>query len=156
MPFHDLKCPECEAVSEHLMGKDDKWLLVKCPSCGRKLTRGDNKHYAGMRIQIQGDTVAGGCNYNYYDEHLDCHIKSKQHRADEMKRQGVREYTPDPVMKAHRDEQRYIKNHSKPGDAQAARAINKEKKAAQTKRQQAAVDRAFDNAPLPSLNGLGD
>ena len=60
------------------------------------------------------------------------------------------------MMKAHRDEQRYIKENSNAGDADAAKAIQKEKRAAQTKRRKAAVDRAFDNAPLPSLNGLGD
>jgi len=154
--LHDLQCPKCEMVSEHLLGKDDRWVEVKCPGCGVKMTRGDNKKYAGMIIHIQGDTVAGGCNYNYYDENLGCQIGSKQHRADEMKKQGVREYAPDPVIKAHRDEQRYIKKNSNPGDAQAAKAIQVEKKAAQYKRVKASADRAFDSVPLPSLNGLGE
>ncbi len=133
----------------------DGHALMKCPACGEKMTRLEHKKYAGMKIQIQGDTVAGGCTYDYYDDNLGCQINSKQHRLDEMKKQGLTEYTPDPVMKAHRDEQAYIKKNSKAGDAQAARAINKEKKAAKTKRQEAAVDRAFDNAPMPELN-LGD
>lgn len=156
MALHDLSCPECGAVSEHLLGKDDRWVEVKCPECGTAMTRGNHKKYDGMRIHITGETVSGGCSYNYYDDGLDCQITSKQHRADEMKRQGVTEYAPDPVMKRHREEQSYIKRNSRPGDAQAVRAINKEKRAASKKRQRAAVDRAFDNAPLPSLNGLGD
>ena len=155
MPLYDLTCPKCGSDSEHFMGMGDGHALMKCPVCGGKMTRLEHKKYAGMKLQIQGDTVAGGCTYDYYDDGLDCQITSKQHRADEMKRQGLREYTPDPVMKAHRDEQRYIKENSRPGDAQAARAINKEKKAAETKRREAAVDRAFDSVPMPDLN-LGD
>jgi len=155
MPLYDLICPKCDTTSEHLLGMDDQWLHVKCPSCGEKMTRGSNKKYAGMKIMIQGDTVAGGCTYDYFDENLDCQIRSKRHRAEEMKRQGVQEYTPDPVMRGHRLEQKYIRENSKPGDIEAAKAIHKEKKAAQTKRQQAAVDRAFDKVPMPTLN-LGD
>lgn len=152
MPFYDLECPDCEVTSEHFMTTDDKWLLVKCPECGHGLTRGHNKKYAGMKLQIQGDTVSGGCNYsNYYDDGLDCFITSKQHREEEMKKQGVQEYVPNPEYKKHRDEQKYIKNNSKPGDASAAKAIQKEKNAAITKRRKAAVDKAFDSAPLPVL-----
>ena len=155
MPFYDLMCPNCAQTSEHSMGMDDNTVLMKCPHCGVGMTRQAHKHYAGMKIQIQGDTVAGGCTYDYYDDGLDCQITSKQHRQDEMKRQGVQDYAPDPVMQKHRSEQSYIRKNSKPEDAQAARAIRKEKKAAQTKRQQAAVDRAFDKVPMPTLN-LGD
>ena len=156
MPFYDLQCPDCTMTSEHFMGMDDKWVLVKCPHCGHGMTRGDHKKYAGMVVQIQGDTVAGGCNYNYYDENLECQITSKQHRQDVMEKQGVRDYSPDPVMKKHRDEQKYIRENSKPGDVDAAKAIGREKKAAITKRRLAAVDRAFDKTPMPPLNGLGD
>jgi len=154
MPLYDLECPECQTVSEHFMTTDDKWLLVRCPECCHGLQRGHHKKYADMRLQIQGDTVSGGCNYNYYDEHLDCQITSKQHRADEMRKQGVRDYSPDPEMQRHRDEQKYIKNNSKPGDANAVKAIQKEKTAATRKRQEAAIDRAFDKAPLPALPEL--
>lgn len=155
MPLYDLTCPKCQMDSEHLMGMDDGHVQIKCPGCGEKMTRLEHKKYAGMKIQIQGDTVAGGCPYDYYDDNLGCHIKNKQHRQDEMKRQGLKEYTPDPVMYAHRREQAYIKRNSKAGDAQAARAIAKEKKAAKTKRQEAAIDRAFDSVPIPALN-LGE
>jgi putative FmdB family regulatory protein len=151
MPLYDLKCPDCQMVSEHIMGVQDQWLIVKCPHCGHGLRRGDHKHYEGMRIQIQGDTVAGGCNYNYYDEELGCQIKNKQHRADEMKKQGLQDYSPNPEYKKFRDEQRYIKKHSKPGDADAAAALKQQQKAAVTKRREDAVDRAFDNAPMPAL-----
>ena len=152
MPLYDLTCPTCGSDSEHFMGMFDAILLVKCPVCGEKMTRREHKKYAGMKVQIQGDTVAGGCNYDYFDESLDCHIKNKQHRKDEMRKQGVQEYVPDPVMQKHRKEQAYVKRNSKPGDAQAARAIAKEKKAATRKRQEAAVDRAFDKVPMPALN----
>ena len=156
MPLYDLTCPTCEMDSEHLMGMNDNLVLIKCPGCGEKMTRQKHKKYAGMKIQIQGDTVAGGCTYDYYDENLECHITSKQHRQREMDRQGLQEYTPDPVQKAHRDEQAYVKRNSSPGDADAAKAIRREKKAAIKKRQRAAVDRAFDKVPMPSLPGLGE
>ena len=155
MPLYSLQCPDCLLVSEHFMGMDDNDAMVKCPGCEHGMTRERHRHYMSDIPQIQGDTVAGGCNYsNYYDEGLDCYITSKRHRADEMKRQGVVEYAPDPDMKKHRDEQRYIRQNSVRGDADAAKAIRKEVKAAKDKRIKKSVDRAFDKAPLPTLPEL--
>lgn len=154
MPLYDLTCPECALDSEHLMGMDDNSALMKCPHCGARMTRQEHKKYHGMRVQIQGDNVPRGCSYDYWDDGLDCHIKNRQHREDEMKRQGLEPYSPDPEMKAHRAEQRYIKKNSKPGDASAAKAVLAEKRAAQTKRREKAVSRVFDEAPLPVLPEL--
>ena len=155
MPLYTLQCPDCLEISEHFMGLDDNSLIVKCPECGHGLTRQFHRHYMSDLPRIQGDTVSGGCNYSgYYDEGLDCWIKSKAHRQAEMAKQGVVEYSPDPKYKKFRDEQSYIRKHAKPDDAQAVRAINEQKKAAATTRRKEAVDKAFDNAPLPKLPEL--
>ncbi len=152
MPFYDLKCPDCGTVSEHIMGLEDQWVLVKCPECAHGMTRGDHKDYGGMRVQIQGDTVSGGCDYSgYYDDGLDTYITSKGQRDDEMKKQGLRPYSPDPEMKKHRTEQTYIRKHSNPGDAEAAKAIRTEVRAASVKRRTKQIDNVFDNAVIPTL-----
>lgn len=149
MPLYDLECPDCLTVSEHIMGVDDQWVLVKCPECGHGMTRGHHKHYQGMRLMIQGDTLS--CNYNYYDENLECHIKSKQHRKDEMAKQGLEEYSPDPEMRKFRDEQAYVLKHTERGDRQAAKEIHKKTKAATQRRRERAIDEIFDKAPLPEV-----
>jgi len=142
--IYELEC-DCGAHSDHIMMMDEMEKWVKCPECGADICRRHHRVYTPP--MIQGDTVSGGCNYDYYDPNLECHIRSKKHREDEMKRQGLREYSPDPVMKKHRDEVRHIRNNTEPGDAAAAAAIRKEHKAADTKRKQAAIDRVFSRVP---------
>jgi len=151
MPLYSLMCPDCGIVNEHFMGVDDTLLVVECPECGHGLTRKSHRHYMSDIPQIQGDTVAGGCNYNYYDENLECQITSKQHRKNEMAKQGLRDYSPDPEMRKFRDEQVYVLKHTERGDRQAAKEIHKKTKAATQRRRERAIDEIFDKAPLPEV-----
>lgn len=151
MPLYTMRCDDCQKVSEHIMGMDDNFVMVKCPMCGLLLSREKNRDWRADRPQIQGDTVAGGCNYNYYDENLGVQITSKQHRQSEMRRQNLREYSPDPEFSAIRKEKRYIKDNTKPGDVDAARAQARLSKTAITKRRERQIDAVFDAAPLPEI-----
>jgi hypothetical protein len=153
MPCYSLFCPNCEQVSEHVMGCDDVSLHVKCPVCARSLTRQLNRDLvADVRtIHIQGDTVAGGCSYDYYDENLGVQVRSKQHRKEEMLKQGLREYSPDPEFKKIRDERMYIKKHSNRRDPEAKAQLKSLSVEAQHKRRKKQVDKAFDSVPLPNI-----
>ena len=151
MPLYSLQCPDCLEVAEHFMGMDDNSLLVKCPECGRGLTRELNRHYMSDLPSIQGDTVAGGYSWNYYDENLGCHIKSKRHRDEEMKRRDLSEWVPDPIYKKYSEESSYIKRNSAPGDADAAVALRESKQTAGTERRHAAIDEHFKTVDLPEL-----
>lgn len=149
MPIYTMLCPLCDEVSEHIMGMDDNTVHVKCPGCGEPLTRMHNRLWGADLPQIQGDTCSGNHGlWDYYDPILKKHITSKQQRSDEMKRQGLVEWQPDPIEAKYTNEREYIKKQSRPGDQEAARARKKLSEAAQKERQKAAVDRAFDRAKI--------
>jgi hypothetical protein len=61
------------------------------------------------------------------------------------------EYSPDPEYKALRDEKKYVRKHAGPKDTEAAGALKKIDNAVGHKRRKAAVEKAFDNAPMPDL-----
>jgi hypothetical protein len=146
MAFYDLEC-SCGEISEHMMGMTDPLeSKVSCPCCGAKLCRKHNIVYPVP--QIQGDTVAGGVNYsNYYDDGLGEYVTSKSHRKDLMEKKGLVEYSPDPTMKKHRDEARYIREGSKPNDLDALTAIRKEYNTANSTRRgrlvKASMEKSF-------------
>jgi len=152
MPIYTLQCKACHSLSEHIMGMlDGHESEIKCPTCGERMNRRDNRAYWAEGIQIQGDTVAGGCSYDYYDENLGVHVRSKQHRKDEMLKQGLREYAPDPEIKKYRDEARYIKSSAPKGDREAGAAARKLAKEAQVVRRKKQISRVMDSAPLPNI-----
>ena len=150
MPLYSLQCPDCLVVNEHFMGMDDASLIVDCPSCGHGLTRKHHRHYMSDVPHIQGDTVAGGCNYNYYDTGLDCHINGRRHRAEEMKRQNVTEYNPDMELQKHRQEALRIIRSAPKGDAEASKAAGAELEVAKNKRAKKNIDRVWEKAGLSS------
>jgi len=125
-----LSCDGCGFIDEYVFDALEENKHCPCEKCGDVLYTKQNRIYLNDIPQINGETVSKGMSYNYYDESLDVHITSKQHRKDEMKRKGLTDYHPDPKMKAHRDEARYIRERSKPGDADARAAIQKEYKTA--------------------------
>jgi len=150
--LYEMEC-DCGHRDEYMMAMDEVEKWVKCTSCGAEICRRHHRVFHGMRLNIQGDTVSGGCNYDYYDEHLETHIKSKQHRKDEMKRQGVEEYSPDPEMKKLRQESQYIRKHSRDGDVDAVNAVKAKDNEAVSKRRKAIVDKTFSDA---NLGGISD
>ena len=149
MPIYTLICGNCRQTSEHIMHHDEHRLEVKCPCCGVALTRMQHRAWMidGPSMQMQGDTVPGGCSYDYWDENLGVRVKSKQHRQDEMTKQGLRDYSPDPEMKAARDEAHYIRQHSGPGDVGVGEAASSVIKEASRKRRQKKIDEVFAKAP---------
>ena len=128
--LYDLEC-SCGEVSEHWMGMNDEDKIVDCPDCGEQICR--RKHRVPNTFGLLGCHSPGSAipNYNgYYDEGMGIYIRSKEHRAEEMKVRGLTEFNPDPTMQKHRDEIKNIKKHSRPSDLEAQVAIQKERKTA--------------------------
>jgi len=117
---------------------------VECPQCGEAMTRRHDRIYDVPAIQ--GDTVAGGCSYVGYDEGLGEYVMSKRHRKQLMEEKGLTEYNPDPTMKKHRDEARYIRNHARRGDTGAVAAIQKEYKTALDTRRNRLIRKSLDES----------
>ena len=145
MPLYSLECPECGDLAEYFQGVDDRFAEVECEKCGAVMTRATDRAYYADRVMIQGDTCAGSCNFsNYYDDGLDMHIESRDHRKRVMKEKGLSEYVPNPDMKAARKEARYILDHSPKGDKTALAAARKQSKDADSARKERVVGAAMD------------
>jgi len=145
MPIYTLECPYCCLRSEHFLGMSDSLDdRVECPQCGEAMTRRHDRIYDVPAIQ--GDTVAGGCSYVGYDEGLNEYVMGRQHRKELMDRKGLTEYNPDPTMKHHRDEARYIRERSKPNDPEARAAIRREYRTAGKKRRDRLVRESLDKS----------
>jgi hypothetical protein len=140
--LYDLECEYCGLISEHSMMSSEIDKRVECPHCGESLCRREHRIYDVP--MIQGDTVAGSCNMsNYFDPGLNEFVRSRTHRKDLMRAQGLEEYSPDPEMRKTRDEVKHIRRNSPPGDPQAKAAIQKEYKTADIKRRTEKVKRGM-------------
>lgn len=149
--IYALKCPSCMTVDDYHLGMNDVDAVVICEKCGAEVSRRSCRVYEPT-FQIQGDTVPRGCSYDYWDENLGVRVKSKGHRAEEMKRQGLREYAPDPEMKKRRDEARYVREHAPRGDREAAAAIRNLNKEAGSIRRERKIKEVFEKTPAPVIN----
>ncbi len=69
-----------------------------------------------------------------------------------MKRQGLRDYAPDPEMKKYRDEARYVKSHASVNDREAAAATRKLSKEAGSVRRRNNIKAAMAKIPDPVIN----
>lgn len=78
MPFYAFSCETCGAVRDLYRSVAERNDPVTC-ECG-----------ASMHRTIIGHNVIGDLE-PYYDENLDTHIKSRQHRKEVMREQGVYE-----------------------------------------------------------------
>jgi hypothetical protein len=148
MPTYMGECGNCGGISEYYFGSGDP-KRCNCPSCGTKFDLDGNRRYDLEGLQISGDTVAGGANLSgYYDEGLGEYVMGRRHRRRLMDEKGLQEYSPDPEMKKHRDEAKYIRENARPGDPSAAAAARKEYKTAANKRQTRLVEQAFKKAKI--------
>lgn len=148
MPIYCGECGSCGKVSEFLFGANDP-RTCHCPECGDKFELEGHRRWDMERVNISGDTCAGSVNYSgYYDEGLGEYVLSRSHRKLLMDEKGLTEYSPDPEMKKHRDEARYIREHARPGDPSAAAAARKEYKTAADKRTRRLVDESFKKAKI--------
>ena len=144
--IYKLQCPKCETAAEYWLGMNDKSAVVECENCEAEVSRIEHRVWEAT-YQIQGDTVPRGCSYDYWDGNLGVRVKSKAHRADEMRRQGLRDYTPDPELKVARDEAEYIRTHAGPKDSGWKKAAGDVVKTASKKKQAARVKEMIDKAP---------
>ncbi len=139
--LHDLRC-DCGHVSEFALSHDEGHKVVQCEQCGGDMTRKTHKQFTVP--SIQGDTVAGGVNYEYYDVNLQTQIKGKQHREEVMKRQGVRPHSPTAKQKASMDEVRYVHENAAPNEKDSAlAALNAQGKAAQKEANMERINKSF-------------
>jgi hypothetical protein len=149
--IYKLRCPNCLEADDYNLAMDDVDAVVPCEFCGMDVSRKTDRVWEPT-FQIQGDTVPRGCSYDYWDENLGVRVKSKGHRIDEMKRQGLREYAPDPEMQKYRDEARYIKSHAAANDRDAAAAARKLSKEAGSVRRRNNIKAAMAKIPDPAIN----
>lgn len=149
--IYKLQCQECGKSEDYHLAMNDVAAEVPCEKCGAAVSRRLHRVWEPT-FQIQGDTVPRGCSYDYWDENLGVRVKSKGHRQDEMKRQGLREYAPDPEMKARRDEARYIRDHAPKNDRDAAAAARKLYKEAGSVRRKKKIEEVFKNAPVVNID----
>lgn len=144
--IYKLRCPSCLGCDDYNMAMNDVDLVVPCEFCGADVSRKTCRVWEPT-FQIQGDTVPGGCSYDYWDGNLGVRVKGKRHRQDEMKRQGLREYAPDPELKAARDEANYIRSHSGPTDLGVSKVTKDIITTATKKKRAARIKDMMDKAP---------
>ena len=148
MPNYVGECGSCGKIGEFYFGSGDR-KRCHCPSCGDTFDLDGNRRYDLEGLQIAGDTVAGGANLSgYYDEGLGEYVMGRKHRRRLMDEKGLQEYSPDPEMKKHRDEARYIRENAPAGDPSAAAAARKEYKTAADKRTKRLIDESFKKAKI--------
>ena len=146
MPTYTLRCA-CGQRGEFYLGSEEGHKPVPCDACGSFMTRKENWDIAadGKTMSIQGDTCAGSqVHYDgYFDEGMDCWIKSKRHRAEEMKKRGLEEFHPSTDTVERRNEIKYIRANSKKGDPEANKAVRDQFKIADQKRKRRAIRSAI-------------
>ena len=128
--FYTFICHECGSVHEIQQGMDEVDVVVGCenPECQMPMTRRENRLWGADPLTLHTNCTGGGGAMQwegYFDPNIvegGTWIESKEHRAELMKREGIREYTPDPEMQRIRDEQAYIQKEANPKDAGEANA----------------------------------
>jgi len=146
MPIYELECNYCGLHSEHIMGMNDPLdEMADCPHCTGRVCRKHNIVYAVP--MIHGDTTAGNWTQGgYFDEGLGEYVGGRKHRKEIMDKKGLEEYTPDPEMKKHRDEAKYIRSHATTKTPGARAAVRAEYKAANEKRSSKLMKESFDKS----------
>lgn len=147
MPSYVGECGSCGKVSEFYFGSGDR-KKCSCPECGSRFDLDGNRRYDLEGLQISGDTCSNSHDFSGYDEGLGEYVTSRSHRKRIMDEKGLVEYSPDPTMKHHRDEARYIRANAVPGDPSAAAAVRNEHKAAADKRRTRLIDETFKKAKI--------
>lgn len=139
MPIYCFCCPQCGTLREVFRPMSQYDLPLSC-ECGISM----NRYFTPP--MIAGDTVAGGCDYNYYDVALGTQVHGKQHREQIMRERGLTEYVPDPTFAPERDEMHYIQKHmgDPKSDPDARRALDNVGRRMDKKRRKQAVSRNFD------------
>lgn len=146
MAWYTLECPECGVVDEYQFEAilDDK--QDDCVECGHRLYTTKNRLYSIDKPRIEGETCSGSCSYEGYDEGMGEYVSGKQHRAELMKKKGLEPFSPDPAMKKHRDEARYIRKDGKGDKAGIEAAVRSVYKTATDERRNKLMNKSFDKS----------
>ena len=79
MPLYEYRCRDCGEITEAVRSVDER---MDAPACGC----GGETYKIISAYRVHPDFEP------YYDDNLETHIKSKQHRKQVMREQGVSEY----------------------------------------------------------------
>ena len=79
MPIYEYRCRDCQKITDAYRSVVNMWEAPDC-QCG-----GKTRKIITRRFSVHSDLTP------YYDEHLETHIESKQHRKQVMAEQGVSE-----------------------------------------------------------------
>ena len=77
MPVYEYRCNDCNEITEQFQSIADRDNCPECEHCGKD-TR---KIISSQRVHPDFEP--------YYDENLETHIQSKQHRKKVMKEKGL-------------------------------------------------------------------
>lgn len=143
--IYTLEC-ECGWHGEVMLGMHDK-KECPCPSCQGTA---DRRVYAADLPFIQGDTVAGGCDYNY-----DCgtlgQVRGKRDRADKMRAKGLSDYEPDSLYASASAEAGYTRKNAPPGDRVARAAATGIMRDAQNKKRAESIHEGMKSVTTADL-----
>lgn len=144
MALYTLICPRCATNTEIMAPWNEATdTIYDCDHCGAQLCRRDNRNFTADMPQIQGETVAGGCDYSGWDEGLQCHVNGKKHRSEIMKARGLTPFEMSDIQKQCFDKVDDILNNSPKGCPEAAKAIKAEALAAERKRRRKSIRETF-------------
>jgi len=76
MPLYDYECPKCGVVADVYAKMDER--EQACPHCATLMRRLVSTRYSVVRDMAP-----------HYDDNLQSWVKSKQHRAELMRRKGL-------------------------------------------------------------------
>ena len=87
MPLYEFECPACQNIDTYLKKVGD--FDQDCPECGQAM----NKLISKVNVNVGPVPVTG-----YYDDTLQTFIRTKTHREEVMRKQGVTEFGATPKI----------------------------------------------------------
>lgn len=148
MPLYTLRC-DCGECGDFLLGANFEQNEAACSACGHILTVPENMAWDKNAPVIHMDTHAG------FDPGLNQYVSGRRQHREILKAKGLEEQPLDSGMKKTFKERDYIRKHSRHGDKDAAKALDREAKTASDNRRETAVKDAFSKVTLPNLSDLG-
>lgn len=79
-PLYEYRCQNCSEITEAVRSVEDRNDAPACAHCN-----GETRKIISLNSKVHPDFAP------YYDDNLETHIESKQHRKAVMKEKGVYE-----------------------------------------------------------------